>query len=67
MTEEKALAWCCRCKAKQEFKEGTEKLKEVKTKNGKTRSFLTGLCKVCECKMCRILPKEKNEKEDNKQ
>jgi len=53
MTEEqKAEAWCCKCKAKREFKQGSEEI--VKTKRS---SMLKGLCDTCGTKMCKILPK----------
>ena len=51
--DEKALAYCVRCKKKQEYKTGTETCKEGKRK----QIFLMGLCSVCGTKMCRILPK----------
>jgi len=42
------LAYCVKCRAKQEMKDP----KEVTMKNGKKAT--TGSCPICDCKMFRI-------------
>jgi Zn finger protein HypA/HybF involved in hydrogenase expression len=47
-------AYCVKCKAKQEMKDGQEV--EMKGKGGKPRRAMKGVCPVCGTTMFRILP-----------
>lgn len=42
------IAWCCKCKSKQEMKDVTI------GKTAKNVPMVKGLCSVCGCKMCKI-------------
>ncbi len=52
-----AEAYCVKCKAKREVKDGKEV--EMKGKGGAKRRALSGTCPVCGTKMFKILPSKK--------
>ena len=52
-----AEAYCVKCKAKREVKDGKEV--EMKGKGGAKRRALSGICPTCGTKMFKILPSKK--------
>ena len=50
-------AYCVKCKAKQEMKDGKEV--EMNAKGGGTRPAMKGTCPVCGTTMFKIMPKKK--------
>lgn len=50
-------AYCVKCKAKREMKDGKEVT--FKAKGGKNRNAMKGVCPVCGTTMFRILPSKK--------
>lgn len=53
MAEDKVIAYCVKCKAKQEMQEGKEV--EMKGKGGMKRRAMKGKCPKCDTTMFRIM------------